>query len=167
MSQTPVKYSVGFSMPCSCRAKVETESEPKFEDCKDRVSGQLLLLLLLLPFKESMSSHLNLNSVPLKWNSDWVCVLCRNMYAAYWWETVEHIQFAKISQCARNKAIGHIAAWYWSVMGLFFFFSGFAVKMSCQVWEWTYVQSLNYSKSNQSLGKSIFSDISLKFTSKE
>ena len=122
MSQTPVKYSVGFSMPCSCRAKVETESEPKFEDCKDRVSGQLLLLLLLLPFKESMSSHLNLNSVPLKWNSDWVCVLCRNMYAAYWWETVEHIQFAKISQCARNKAIGHIAAWYWSVMGLFFFF---------------------------------------------
>ena len=122
MSQTPVKYSVGFSMPCSCRAKVETESEPKFEDCKDRVSGQLLLLLLLLPFKESMSSHLNLNSVPLKWNSDWGCVLCRNMYAAYWWETVEHIQFAKISQCARNKAMGHIAAWYWSVMGLFFFF---------------------------------------------
>lgn len=111
-------YSVGFSMPCSCRAKVETESEPKFEDCKDRVSGQLLLPLLL--FKESISSHLNLNTFPLKWNSDWGCVLCRNMYAAYWWETVEHIQFAKISQCARNKAIVHIAAWYWSVMGFFF-----------------------------------------------
>lgn len=66
-SQTQVTYSVGFSMPCSCRAKVETESEPKFEDCKDCVSGQLLLLLL---FKESISSHLNVNTFPLKWNSE-------------------------------------------------------------------------------------------------
>lgn len=135
MSQTPVKYSVGFSMPCSCRAKVETESEPKFEDCKDRVSGHLLLLLLLLlPFKESMSSHLNLNSVPLKLNEIqtevvYFVAICMQLIGE---KLLNTFSLRKSRNAHATKQQGtqlHDTDQLW----VCFFFSGFAVKMSCQV----------------------------------